>query len=287
MDTREKKYALAAQRSELTEHYIYKELARRTRNKNNADVLNRIAEHEKKHAEFWKIKTGKSIKPDKWKYYRTLLLARLLGFSFALRLMERNEGTTAENYSKHAEFFPEVAGFAEEEEKHESELLKMLEEGNLKFVGSIVLGLNDALVELTGALAGFTLALGDTRIISVAGLVTGISAALSMAASEFLSAKAEENSKAKQAALYTGVTYFITVMLLVFPYFLVKNKFLALGIVLGVALVIIFCFNYYVSVVQDKSFKKRFLEMAIISLGVAAFSFLLAFVLKSLLEIDI
>ena len=274
MDSRERKYALAAQRSELTEHYIYKELARRSRNKHNAEVLNRIAGQEKKHAEYWKTKTGITIKPDNWKYNRTVLMARLLGFSFALRLMERNEGTTAENYSKHAEFFPEVAGFAEEEEKHESELLAMLEEGNLKFVGSIVLGLNDALVELTGALAGFTLALGDTRIISVAGLVTGVSAALSMAASEFLSSKAEENSKAKQAALYTGVSYFITVMLLVLPYFLVKNKFIALGIVLGIALFIIFCYNYYISVVKGANLKKRFLEMAIISLGAVSYTHL-------------
>jgi len=287
MDSQSRKYALSAQRTELTEYYIYNELAGRTKNKRNAEVLKRIADQEKEHADYWQTKTEEKVKPDKWRYYRTVILARLLGFSFALKLMEKNEGTTALNYSKQAEFFPEVADFAEEEEKHETELLNMLEDGNMRFVGSIVLGLNDALVELTGALAGFTLALGDTRIISLAGLVTGISAALSMAASEFLSSKAEEDSKAKQAAIYTGVSYFITVILLVLPYFFVKNKFIALGIVMAIALVIIFCYNFYVSVVKDLNFRRRFLEMAIISLGVAGFSFLLAFALRSLLGIDV
>lgn len=287
MDSQSRKYALSAQRTELTEYHIYRELAKRTRNKKNADVLARIAEQEKQHADFWQTKTGVKVQPGRWRLRRTVFMARILGLSFVLRLMEKNEGTNARNYSAHADFFPEVAEFAKEEEQHEKELLEMLEDKNMRFVGSIVLGLNDALVELTGALAGFTLALGDTRIISLAGMVTGISAALSMAASEFLSSKAEGNTKARQAAVYTGISYLVTVILLILPYFFVGNRFIALGIVLAVALLIIFCYNYYVSVAQGLNFRKRFLEMAAISLGVAGFSFLLGYGLKSLLGVDI
>ncbi|WP_016777211.1 VIT1/CCC1 transporter family protein [Anaerophaga thermohalophila] len=287
MDAQARKYALAAQRTEITEYHIYKRLARKTRNAKNAEVLNRIAEQEKQHAAYWESKTGQQVKPDKWRLYRTLLLARFLGLSFALKLMEEKEGTGADNYVRQARYFPEAADFAREEGEHEKEILKMLEGGNLTFVGSVVLGLNDALVELTGALAGFTLALGETKIISIAGLVTGISAALSMAASEFLSTKAEGDPRAKEAALYTGISYLGTVILLILPFFLVDNKFVALGIVLVIALLIIWGFNYYVSVVRDLDFKKRFLEMAAISMGVAAFSFLVGFGLKALLGVDV
>ena len=42
---------------------------------------------------------------------------------------------------------------------NESALLQLLDEEKLRYTGSIVLGLNDVLVELTGALAGLTLAL--------------------------------------------------------------------------------------------------------------------------------
>ena len=287
MDPQARKYALSAQRKELTEYYIYRELARRSEDQENAQVLKRIADQEKEHSEYWQEKTEEAVKPDRWYFRRTVLMARLLGFSFALRLMEKREGTTAQNYAKHAEFFPEVADFAKQEEQHEQELLDMLTDDHLKFAGSIVLGLNDALVELTGALAGFTLALGDTRIISLAGLVTGISAALSMAASEFLSTKAEENSNPRQAAIYTGVSYLVTVILLVLPYFFIENKFVALGIVMAVALIIILLYNLYISVARNLDFKKRFLEMAFISLGVAAFSFLLGYVLRTLLGVDL
>jgi VIT1/CCC1 family predicted Fe2+/Mn2+ transporter len=174
----------------------------------------------------------------------------------------------------------------QEESRHEKALLDMLDEELLRYVGSIVLGLNDALVELTGALAGFTLALGNTRLISLAGLVTGISAAFSMAASDYLSTKAEGDPRAGKSALYTGVAYLVTVVLLILPYLLLSNKFLCLGITLAVVIAIIGVFNYYLSVAKDVDFRRRFLEMGAISLGVAAFSFLIGFLLKKLLGVE-
>jgi VIT1/CCC1 family predicted Fe2+/Mn2+ transporter len=150
-----------------------------------------------------------------------------------------------------------------------------------------VLGLNDALVELTGALAGFTLALSDNKIISLVGLVTGISAALSMAASDYLSSKAEGDPKARKSAVYTGVAYFFTVILLILPFLVITSKFLALGITLATAILIIFVFNYYISTAKDLNFKARFLEMATISMGVAAFSFFVGYALKFILGVDV
>jgi len=108
-----------------------------------------------------------------------------------------------------------------------------------------------------------------------------------MAASDYLSSKAEGNAKAKVSAVYTGVSYIFTVIFLILPFLLMTNKFGALGITLATAVLIIFCFNYYISVAQDLSFKHRFLEMTSISLGVAAFSFLVGFVLKSVLGVDV
>jgi len=153
-------------------------------------------------------------------------------------------------------------------------------------MGSIVLGLNDALVELTGALAGFTLALRDTKLISLAGLVTGISAAFSMAASDYLSSRAEGDPRAKKSALYTGMAYLLTVAALIAPYLLIEAAAAALAVTLATAVLIIAGFNYYLATAKDLDFKRRFLEMAAISLGVAAFSFLLGYLLKELLGVD-
>jgi VIT1/CCC1 family predicted Fe2+/Mn2+ transporter len=199
--------------------------------------------------------------------------------------MEKNEGTASKHYKGLIRDFPEVLPLIDEEAVHEQQLLAMLDEERLRYAGSIVLGLNDALVELTGALAGFTLALGETRIISLAGLVTGISAAFSMGASGYLSCKADGDPRAVKSAFYTGGAYLITVIILIMPFLLAEDKFAALGITLALAVLIIFFFNYYLSTARDLNFMRRFGEMALISLGVAALSFGVGWVLKNLLDV--
>jgi VIT1/CCC1 family predicted Fe2+/Mn2+ transporter len=164
----------------------------------------------------------------------------------------------------------------------------MIEEERLNYVGSIVLGLNDALVELTGALAGLTFALQNGIIIATSGLITGIAASLSMAASEYLSKRAENDERALKSAAYTGIAYIITVFFLILPYLLMPNNyFLSLIITLLTAVIIILIFNFYISVAKDLSFKSRFLEMAGISLGVAGLTFFIGFIVRITLGVSI
>ncbi|MCX7655076.1 MAG: VIT1/CCC1 transporter family protein [Treponemataceae bacterium] len=279
--------AIAAQKTELTEYYVYTKLADMVKDPHNAQILRDIGAAEKRHSEYWKGKTGVTVRPHRWKIWRTLIMARLFGLTFVLKRMEKNEGTASKRYEVLAQAYPEVRRIMEDEAEHEKSLLNLLDEKLLQYVGSIVLGLNDALVELTGALAGFTLALGDTKTISLAGLVTGVSAAFSMAASDYLSSKAEGDNRAATSAIYTGVAYLITVILMILPYLLLDAKFISLGLTLTIVILIIMLFNYYLSVAKDLDFKRRFFEMAFISLGVAAFSFGLGYVLKIWLGVDV
>jgi VIT1/CCC1 family predicted Fe2+/Mn2+ transporter len=285
MDRKTMKAALAAQVSESTEHLVYSALAARCKDAANAEVLRSIAAAELAHAGFWKKITGVDAAPRRLRAGRIILMARVLGITFALKLMERGESRASRRYGDLSATVPGLAAIADDEDAHERQLLGMLDEELLRYVGSIVLGLNDALVELTGALAGFTLALGDTKIISLAGLVTGISAAFSMAASDYLSSKAEGDATAGKSAIYTGITYLITVTLMILPFLLIDSKFLSLGITLCIVIAIIAGFNYYISVAKELDFKRRFLEMALISMGVAAFSFGVGYVLKGLLGV--
>lgn len=286
MDANLMKAALAAQRIEITEYHVYTKLADGCKDEKNAAVLRSIGEAEKEHAAFWKGKTGRDVAPATLRVLWYVVLARILGLTFVLKVMERREGTGSKRYDLLGEAIPETKQISRDEAEHEKALLGMLDEERLQYIGSIVLGLNDALVELTGALAGFSLALPDTRLITIAGLVTGISAAFSMAASDFLSSRAEGNPKAGRSALYTGVAYFITVILMIMPFLLLSNAFVSLAITLGIVVVIILCFNYYLSVAKDLKFLRRFLEMTAISFGVAAFSFFLGYALKALFGID-
>ena len=157
----------------------------------------------------------------------------------------------------------------------------MLDEEALYYAGSVVLGLNDALVELTGALAGLTLAFRNVNTIALSGLVTGIAASLSMAVSEYLSTSSEETDKNPlRASIYTGIAYVVTVALLILPFLLLHNAYIALAISLTTSVLIIALFNYYISIAKGQPFGKRFFEMAGLSLGVAAISFLIGYVLS-------
>ena len=286
-DKKLRKFVLRVQRIEETEHLIYMRLAASCKDAANAEVLRKMGVQEKGHARYWQNITQVEQKPDMLRVYRTLFLVKLLGLTFVLKLMEKREGTGSKTYNILAESFPEAKQFAEEELEHEQVLLRMLDEEGLQYVGSVVLGLNDALVELTGALAGFTLALSDNKIISLVGLVTGISAAMSMAASDYLASKAEGDPRAKKSAAYTGVAYIFTVAFLIMPYLLLASPIYALICTLLIAVLIIFSFNFYISVAKDLNFKARFLEMTFISLGVATFSFFVGYALKYLLGVDI
>jgi VIT1/CCC1 family predicted Fe2+/Mn2+ transporter len=249
----------------------------------------RLSAEEKAHYEIWKSYTGIEMKPEKAKVFKYSLLARIFGFTFAVKLMEKGESSAQEEYALLAAEVEESAFIRQQEEEHETALLAILDEESLQYVGSMVLGLNDALVELTGSLAGFTFAMQNTRLIALSGLIIGISATFSMASSEFLAARSEGRSDAFKSCAYTGTAYLITVVLLILPYLIFDSAhFLwALFCMLAIVILIIAVFTYYTSVAQDQVFGSRFWEMAIISVGVAVLSFVVGILAKRLLGVDI
>ncbi|GAB4540209.1 MAG: VIT1/CCC1 transporter family protein [Anaerolineales bacterium] len=280
---------LRFQQTEITEHHIYKRLAKRIKSAENAKILNQIAEDELRHYNGWKKYTNEEVQPRwffVWFYY---VVSMAFGFTFGVKLMEMGEEAAQGNYNAISAIIPEAKQYHDEEDKHEHQLLEMLDEERLQYAGSVVLGLNDALVELTGALAGLTLALQNGQLIALSGLITGIAASLSMSASEYLSTRSEKTEKHPvRAAVYTGIAYIITVTLLVLPYLVSPDTFyLDLVVTLTTAVVIIAVFNYYISVAKGESFRARFFEMAGLSLSVAAFSFVIGYFIRGWLGVDV
>lgn len=251
-------------------------------------ILKTLADDERTHYNFWKEYTHREIAPSTYRIWKYSVLSRILGLTFSMKLMEKGEEKAQKTYERIVEHIPAARTIIEDEDQHENELINLIDEERLKYVGSIVLGLNDALVELTGALAGFTLAFQNTQIIAMTGLITGIAACLSMAASEYLSTKSEESSRSPaKASVYTGSAYVITVIVLITPFILLENAYISLGITIFNALFIISVFTYYVSVAKDIPFRKRFLEMALISLGIAGLTFFIGFLVRTFLSGDL
>ncbi len=277
------------QQNELTESVIYESIAKFAKGEENKKTLLRLSAEEKSHYEIWKGYTGIEMKPQKAKVIKYTVIARVLGFTFAVKLMEKGEEVAQDTYEQLIKEAPESEHIKKQEEEHEAALLEMLDEERLQYVGSMVLGLNDALVELAGSLAGFTFALQNARLVALSGLIVGISATFSMASSEFLAAKSEGRSDALKSCSYTGIAYLITVILLILPYLLVNPEqyILALVSMLLIIVLIIAGFTYYTSVAKDQPFKSRFLEMALISIGVAIISFGVGLLAKKFLGVDI
>ena len=284
-----KEKALRAQRNELTEHIIYKRLASIVKLKKQSEILNRISEEEFAHYESFRSRTQSDVQPDRFKVFVYVFISRTLGLNFGLKLMENGEDNAQDAYDgRLKEVSPKLDEILRDERRHENELISLIDEERLKYVSSMVLGLNDALVELSGALVGFTLALQKTKLVAIVGLITGIAASLSMAASEYLSTKQEETDKNPlKASIYTGFAYTGTVILLVLPYFLLENIFLCLAFVILNVLILIFIFTFYISVAKELDFKKRFLEMAGISLGVAIINFSIGLIIRNVFGIDV
>ena len=278
-----------AQIDEETGAVLYAYMAKREKNPENRRLLEQMARDEAMHAAVWKNVTREELRPKRAMIVWRKLLTVVMGFTFVVKRMQRDEQLTQRSYSQLRERLAQAAALLEDERSHEKTLYGMLDEERLHYVGAMVLGLNDALVELTGAIAGVTFALANTRLVALTGIITGISATLSMAASNYLAERADGNPNALKSSAYTGVAYLVTVALLVLPYLLFPGEMYvaAFAVMIATVILIILFFNYYLSVAKEEPFLRRFGEMAVISLSVAAVSFVIGLLAKELLGIDV
>jgi len=67
------------QENEITEHFIYRQLAKKAKGKNK-EILKRIGNDELRHYNEWKKLTGKDVKPRKFFTLKYLLIAYCKNF---------------------------------------------------------------------------------------------------------------------------------------------------------------------------------------------------------------
>ena len=283
-----RKQLLIAQRSEITEHFIYLRLAQAIKNTANAEVLKKIGNDELRHYKTWKLYTGRDVNPNNWHIRKYYWISRLLGITFGVKLMEKGEEEAQINYQKISKEVPEAIQIEKEENIHETQLISLIKEDKLEYIGSIVLGLNDALVEILGTLAGLTFALQNTKLVALAGIIAGIAGALSMSSSEYLSNRSEgKDEGALKSAVFTGIAYLVAVIFLVAPFLIFTSPFTGLAIAVLDSILIVLLYSYYISVANDQPFKKRFFEMVILSTVVGLISFGLGYLVRIMFGIDV
>lgn len=283
------KRVLKYQKNEINAYYSYRALAERIKDPANSKIIRGISNDEMKHYEVWRSYTKQDVKPSSFVLFFFKIISIIMGYTFAIKLMERGEDDGLEEYLAEPDSYPEIYRIIQDEKRHEQELIGILDEERLQYVGAMILGLNDALVELTGTIAGLTFAMMNNRLVAMSAIITGIAATLSMAASNYLAEKADGSDNPLKSSLFTGGTYLLAVVLLVLPYLLYPSSMYVAAFItmLVIVLLLIAVFNYYISVAKSQPFLKPFGQMAAISFGVMIISYLIGLLAKALLHIDV
>jgi len=268
-------FAYESAKDELTEYVTYKKLSElKIGNKPElSKILMRLAEMEHRHYEFWKkFCPDRKVTVNKIKVSLMVFLRLFLGATFIVRLLERGEMDAIKKYQEIAPLAPaeDEEGFQRvigDEKEHERELVGQIDEPQIKYISFIVLGLGDALVEISGIHAGSLGIYNSTKLAGLAGVIAGAAASVAMASAAYAQAKTGFKGSAGLSAIYTGASYFVTAVVLATPYFLTEIMINALLASVVAGILLIAFTSFYSSVIAGGVFRKDFTEVTSIMLG--------------------
>src|SRR3989454_2012030 len=175
----------------------------------------------------------------------------------------------------------------ESEEGQEDLLIGEIKENRVKYMSFIVLGLADAVVEISGIHAGSLGIYGKTELAGLAGIIAGLAASIAMASAAYAQAKQGFEGSAKWSAIYTGVSYMLTAVLLALPYFLTRVMVVALGTSLIIGGILVAMMTYYDTVISNREFKRQFGEIAGLILAASLSLYIIGYVIRQRLGIVI
>jgi VIT1/CCC1 family predicted Fe2+/Mn2+ transporter len=285
--------AAESARDEYTDGAVYLALSRREKNSVFKKALEELSAGERTHYEFWKTYAPDvTVRVNKLKVYFIVLLRLTLGLTFTMKFLERHEESLHRRYKQIAESIPVVdkarfLAMMADEENQENLLMGEIHEGRVKYMSFIVLGLADAVVEISGIHAGSLGIYNRTELAGIAGVVAGMAASIAMASAAFAQAKQGFQGSAKWSAIYTGVSYMITAILLASPYFLTGSMIGALGTSLVIGVLLVAAMTYYDTIISARAFKRQFGEIAGIILAASLALYIAGTLIRQLLGIVI
>ncbi len=287
------KVAAESARDEYTDGAVYLALSHREKNQAFKKALEQLSAGERTHYEFWKtFAPNVNVKVNRLKVFFIVLLRLTLGLTFTMKFLERHEESLHKRYKQIAESIPVVdkarfLAMMADEENQENLLMGEIHEGRVKYMSFIVLGLADAVVEISGIHAGSLGIYKVTELAGIAGVVAGMAASIAMASAAYAQAKQGFEGSAKWSAIYTGVSYMITAVLLAGPYFLTGSMVGALGTSLVIGVLLVAAMTYYDTIISARAFKRQFAEIAGIILAASLALYIAGTLIRQLLGIVI
>ncbi len=281
---------------EYTDYLVYKRLSEssRTKDPKMREILDTLSRTEYGHYEFWKkyMPADSRVSPNRSAIYLTLFLRLIFGNTFAIKYLEKHETAVIKKYKSVKDAIPEADRrqfdeMVRDEEEHENTFLGQMQGPYLKYISFIILGLADAIVEISGIHAGSLGIYHSTEITGLAGIVAGASASIAMASAAYAQAKQGFAGSPAISAVFTGVSYFINAVVLATPYFLTRSQLTAISTSIILAILIIAFISYYNSIVSQGRFLRDFTELAGIMLGASAALFVFGLLIRSVFGITI
>jgi VIT1/CCC1 family predicted Fe2+/Mn2+ transporter len=288
-------FAYVSAVDEYTDYVVYKRLSGLGFEKRHhfSATLKRLAEMEHGHYRFWgRYCPEKKVAVSNLKVHFIILIRLLLGVTFAVKFLERNEKSTIKKYKAVARQIPQrdrpqFNRMVADEVEHENKFAEQFDESHIKYISFIVLGLADALVEIAGIHAGSLGIYNQTELAGLAGIIAGAAASIAMASAAYAQAKTGFKGSASLSAVYTGISYFVTALILATPYFLTKVMVDALTASLTLAVILIAFISFYGSVISGAVFRKDFIEISSIMFGATVALYLIGLVIRYLTGITI
>jgi len=282
-------------KDEYMDYLVYSELAKSNKGKNHefSKIFSDLAITEKKHWDFWKkYSASKEPRTSKWGARLIVLISLLFGTTFAIKFLEKHEAGSIKKYRAVAHLIPEedktfFANMIIEEEKHEHDFRNDIQSSYIKYISFVILGLADAIVEISGIHAGSLGIYDSTRLTGFAGIIAGAAASIAMASAAYAQAKQGFSGSASVSAAFTGVSYFVSAVVLATPYFLTENMITAVSASITFAVIILAVTNYYNSVISEKSFIRDFAEMVGITFGATIALYVLGQLIRSYFGITV
>jgi VIT1/CCC1 family predicted Fe2+/Mn2+ transporter len=261
-------------KDELTDYTVYTRLSSAipASKPKLKEALSKLAEAERRHYDFWKKYSSRDVKPSSSKVTFVLFLKWIFGLTFVVKYLERHEAVVIARYKSLSGSIPEsdkpvFEQMLRDEEEHEDLFMQEMQGGYVIYISFIILGLADALVEISGIHAGSLGIYKSTELAGLAGVIAGAAASIAMASAAFAQAKQGFQGSASKSAVYTGVSYFITAVILATPYFLTRVMLTALAGSLSLAVILVAFTSYYSAVISGKAFRRDFFEIAGIMFG--------------------
>ncbi len=291
---------------------VYRSLSLSEKNGKLREILAKLSKDESRHMDLWKsLPVGDNNSScisilSRVKVPALLVLKRMFSIAFVDRIMERSERIVLDEYARvtKGDHLPEgyrkkIRAVMRDELRHKQKFSTEIipYEGTMDNVRSIILGLDDGIVEVLAAISGFAMLAHSHIIVAIAGIIIGISGTLSMAGGAYLSSKSErlveKNSHERNHTLpisdafYTGLYYLAGAAVVTSPFIFGLSGINGIAVSIALAAIVISTASAIIAVISRTSILKRILEMLAITLTASILTMIIGAVLRTYFGISL